>query len=98
MKPVTFLVVGVGSRGTTYSKYTKEVPEAAKIVAAADPRLVRLKNFAAEYELPPSMCFTHWTEAVELPKMADAVIIATPDREHVVCIGLGGVRHWEYGW
>ena len=38
MKPVTVVIIGAGSRGTTYARYAAEYPEKAKVVGVAEPR------------------------------------------------------------
>ena len=35
-KPVTVMVIGAGSRGTTYSRYAEKFPNSMKVVAVAD--------------------------------------------------------------
>ena len=58
MKPVTAVILGAGSRGSTYAGYAKEFPGELQIVAVAEPRADRRNNLADELNIPESMCFT----------------------------------------
>ena len=80
--PLTFLVIGAGDRGFTYSHYSKEYPDEMKVIWIAEPNDNRRKLFAEEFELDPGLVFTDFEEAFEKEKLADAVIISTPDYTH----------------
>ena len=82
MSPVTLLVVGCGSRGTTYSEFALRCPERARVVAVAEPRDEYRNALAERCGVPESMRFRSWQEAARLPKLADAVLICTLDEEH----------------
>ena len=68
-------------------------PYAAKVVAVAEPRDDYRNSVAEKYSIPSSQVFKTWQEFIAKPKMADAVVIATMDRDHVVpavkCMELG---------
>lgn len=81
-KPVTVAILGLGNRGNVYARYSKKFPHAMKIVAIADINEARLKSLGDEYDVPKEMRFKSIDEFFAVPKMCDAVIIATPDNLH----------------
>lgn len=83
MSPVSLIIVGAGSRGTTYAQYAKEFPERAKIVGVAEPRDAYRNRQVEAHNIPADCVFTDWKQVAERPKFADAVIIATQDHMHV---------------
>lgn len=83
MQPVTFLVVGAGSRGSAYSAYMAEYPEQARLVGVAEPRAFYREQLARQHQLAPAQVVADWRQLLEQPKLADAVIIATPDAQHL---------------
>ena len=82
MPPVTYLIVGAGNRGETYARYALECPEQAQVVAVAEPRQFQREALASDHEIPPEQCYTDWREVAALPRLADAVVIATQDTDH----------------
>lgn len=78
---VTIAVVGAGLRGQIYARLAAAGGK-ARIVAVAEPDPARRAAFAAEHDLPDSAAFTGWAALAEVPRLADAVIIATQDRDH----------------
>ena len=82
MRPVTAVVLGAGSRGSTYAGYAKEHPEELRIVAVAEPREDRRNILADELNVPQSGRFSSWQELLEHPRMADCVFVCTLDDEH----------------
>lgn len=83
-KCIKVAIAGLGSRGRdVYAKVAKLHPEKMQIVAVADtdPRKVAL--MAEEYNLPAEACFASAEEMLAKEKLADAMIIATQDRQHV---------------
>ena len=81
--PVTVAVVGTGSRGYTFAGYAERYPEQVRVVAVADPRADRRDVLADRHAVPPERRYADWGELAAGPRVADAVIVATPDREHV---------------
>ncbi|WP_214322399.1 Gfo/Idh/MocA family protein [Nonomuraea sediminis] len=73
---VTLAVVGAGSRGTAYARHAVE-HGGAEVVAVADPLETRRTRF------PGAARYPDWRALAALPRQADAVIIATLDRDHV---------------
>src|SRR5207248_10605185 len=58
-------------------------PERARVVAVADPRIDRRERLADELGVAADKRFDDWRELASHAKLADAVIVTTPDREHV---------------
>ena len=82
--PITFAICGCGSRGLeAYATYQKHHPEQMKIVAGADNRPGRLALLREWYGVEESMCFASDEELLAQPKLADVMLIATQDRQHV---------------
>ncbi|MFF0869134.1 Gfo/Idh/MocA family protein [Nonomuraea sp. NPDC003560] len=79
---VTIAIVGAGSRGQIYAR-AAAADGRARIVAVADPDPARRARVAADHDLPDNACFAGWDELAAVPKLADAVVIATQDRLHV---------------
>jgi predicted dehydrogenase len=75
--------VGTGSRGRTFASYVERFPGRAKVVAVADPRVDRRDTLADRYGVPAQRRFVDWHDLAGLPRLADAVVLTTPDREHV---------------
>ncbi len=81
---ITMVIAGLGGRGhDIYGAYAKEHPDEVQIVAVADPRPERLALAQAEWNIPAERCFATAEELFALPRMANAAVIATQDRQHV---------------
>jgi predicted dehydrogenase len=80
--PVTVLLIGAGHRGSIYADYAMKFPKEMKIVAVADTNPDRRKKIARLHKLKEEYCFHDWKQVFEKEKLADAVIIATPDFLH----------------
>lgn len=77
-------IAGLGNRGKdTYAKAAYKFPDKMEIVAIADKDLEKLKEVSEEYNIPKEMCFTSAEQMIEHEKLADVMIIATQDRQHV---------------
>jgi predicted dehydrogenase len=79
---VTLAVVGAGNRGRQYASLAVRRGQ-ARVVAVAEPLAVRREAFARTHDLPAGAVFDDWRALAERPRLADAVIIATQDRDHV---------------
>ncbi|WP_220040198.1 Gfo/Idh/MocA family protein [Nonomuraea aridisoli] len=75
-RTVTLAVVGAGSRRLSYARHATATGR-AQVVAVADPVPARRAKF------PSAAPYADWREFAALPRQADAVIIATQDRDHV---------------
>ena len=82
-KPLKIAVLGAGARGTSFGALAKGFSSLASVVAVAEPRDDYRLAFAREHGLPPDRCFKTWQEFVAQPKLCDAVVISTVDRDHV---------------
>jgi predicted dehydrogenase len=82
-RPVTLALLGTGSRGHTFSSFTQRYPDRARVVAVADPRTDRRDALADQLGVAADLRFDDWRHLAARARLADAVIIATPDREHV---------------
>jgi predicted dehydrogenase len=80
---VDLLIVGAGSRGSTFADWVRRHPDDARVVAVAEPRAAYRDRLAKEHGIPPERCFAGWREAAVAGRIADAVVIATLDRDHV---------------
>lgn len=77
-------IAGLGSRGKdTYARTAKLFPDKMEIVAVADIDPEKVREAAEEYQVPKRTCFLSAEEMLEQEKLADAMVIATQDRQHV---------------
>ncbi len=81
--PVTIALAGTGFRGRTFSSFAQRYPNRARVVAVADPRTARREALADQLGVAADRRFDDWRELAALARFADAVIITTPDDEHV---------------
>jgi predicted dehydrogenase len=81
--PVSLAIVGAGARGAeAYGRYALDHPALARVVAVAEPDADRRQRFAADHGLPPERTFTDWSDLLAVGRLADALVVATPDRLH----------------
>jgi predicted dehydrogenase len=80
---VEVAVIGAGSRGAGYAAWIAAHPGRAKVVAVAEPRPHQRRALAAAHGLDESQCFVTWQELADRPRLADAVLVCTQDRDHV---------------
>ena len=95
MSHVKLLVVGAGNRGVKYSTYASLYPEAAKIVAVAEPRDFQRHSMAEIHCIAKENVFTDWQEAAEREKLADAVVITTQDKMHLEPVKAFAAKHYH---
>lgn len=81
-KPVTVVLIGAGHRGSIYADYAVKNPGEMQIVAVADSNYKRRNAIRHRHKIPDSYAFNTWQEVFNGPRIADAVIIATPDDMH----------------
>ena len=82
MKQYTFITIGAGSRGTSYTTEMMKMPEKYKLVGMADPMGERRKAFMRDFGLAADQCYAGFEEILAKPRMADFAIIATLDHMH----------------
>jgi predicted dehydrogenase len=83
MEPKRIAILGVGDRGRLFAGLLREMGERARLVAVADPGRKHRNAVVKEHEVPSEMIFPDWQTFCVKPPPCDAVIIATPDRQHV---------------
>ena len=83
-EPVTVLLLGAGHRGSVYAEYARRCPNEMRVVAVADSNPHRLQACGDAHEVVAGNRFRHWQEALALPRLADAAVIALPDAQHTV--------------
>ncbi len=93
MSPKTIAILGAGARGTGFAGLIKRYSYLAKVTAVAEPRADYREAMVSTHDIPRHQVFSDWREFVARPRMADAVVIATMDRDHagpaVACMELG---------
>ncbi|GAA0929744.1 Gfo/Idh/MocA family oxidoreductase [Nonomuraea longicatena] len=77
----TIAIVGAGARGLIYAR-AAAADGRGRVVAVAEPDPARRAVLAAEHGLPDTACYAGWAELAAVPKLADAVVIATQDHMH----------------
>ncbi len=81
--PTTVAILGAGGRGGMFGGVLSKLTGRSRVVAVAEPREAYRSKFAATHGLAKEAVFSDWREFVARPKMCDAVVIATMDRDHV---------------
>lgn len=83
-KKITVAICGMGIRGAeAYASYQKLRPEEMEIVAVADPREDRRRLAVREYGVKSENCFESGEALLSREKLADVLIIATQDTDHI---------------
>lgn len=82
-RPVTLAFAGAGARGAAYARLAGGRPERSTVVAVAEPREGPRAEFARGHGLGADAVFADWRDLAERPRLADAVVIAVLDEEHV---------------
>lgn len=77
-------IAGLGSRGKdAYAAAARLFPDKMEITAIADTDPAKVRETAEEYQVPEAACFASAEEMLAEDKLADVMIIATQDRQHV---------------
>jgi len=66
-----------------YGRYALEHDPGLEFVAVAEPVVERRARFAGQHDLPAGAQYASWEPLLSRPRLADAVIIATQDNQHV---------------
>ena len=80
--PVTMAVLGAGARGNVFAGFAEQFPDRARVVAVADPRTDRRDALADRLGVAAGPAVRRLAGSGRRQRLADAVIVATPDREH----------------
>lgn len=83
-KPVTIVAIGAGNRANKYLQYILDNPGKVKLVGVVEINHLRCQAMAHKAGLTESQCFSSYDDFFNSPKIADAVLISTPDNEHFV--------------
>jgi len=82
--PVTLAVVGAGNRGAdVYAEACLRYPAEGRVVAVAEPDRARRERLARRHGVDADRCFARWEDLFAQDRVADAVVVATPDAHHV---------------
>ena len=87
-------LIGAGARGTVYSTYAHD-RLGAEIVAVADCSREKLERAKRLFDTPDDMLFTDAFEMVRTVPEADALIVASMDRDHFAHAMAGLDRGWD---
>ena len=83
-KKISLVIIGLGSRGkNAYGTELLNLRDRAEVVAVADPNEERLTIGGNEHNIPPERRYHTAEELLAQPKLADAALICTQDRQHV---------------
>lgn len=83
-KIVRIAIAGVGSRGkNAYGLELLNMKDRAKVVAVADVDPERLALAGDAHGVPDEMRFPSAEAMLAMPKLADAMLVCTQDRQHV---------------
>ncbi|RRD95291.1 gfo/Idh/MocA family oxidoreductase [Clostridiales bacterium COT073_COT-073] len=83
-KMLTAAIAGLGNRGLdTYAAEMAKYPGEVKIVAVADLKPEKVDKARKLFGIRQENCFGSAEEMLEQDKLADFMIIATPDRLHI---------------
>ena len=84
MEKKKIILIGAGLRGLQYTNIMFELADRYEVVAVAEPVEDRREYIRKKHNIPGELCFATWEPLLELPKLADAAIIANMDRDHLV--------------
>ena len=80
--PITAITLGAGNRGNVYGNYASKYPKQLNIIGVAEPIPIRNERYCKQHNIDPKNSFETWEHVFDQPKMADAIIITTPDDLH----------------
>jgi predicted dehydrogenase len=81
--PVDVALIGAGERGLhRYANYLEQNPDEGRIVAVADISEQKRSDAQNKYHIPREHVFSDWRELLRVPRLAEAVVVATPDQVH----------------
>ncbi|HEU68916.1 MAG TPA: Gfo/Idh/MocA family oxidoreductase, partial [Candidatus Acetothermia bacterium] len=81
--PVTVALVGAGQRGgDVYGRYILGHRRSARLVAVAEPNPERRAAIGSAHGVPCAGLFPSWDDLLSRGRLAEALIVATPDHLH----------------
>lgn len=81
-EPVSVVMIGAGNRARKYLEYIIATPSRARVVAVVEPNALRRNAMADHCNLPAEARYDSVERFFEAGRIADGVIIATPDIYH----------------
>ena len=75
-----FVLIGAGQRGMVYAKYVQKYGH--EITAVAEPDEKKREIAGSRFGIPAEYRFRSGEELLGMPRLGDAAIIATMDRDH----------------
>ena len=78
---MTLALIGAGQRGMIYAEYAY-FKKGAQIAAIVEPHEERRKIAAEKFRVPEEFCFTCVEDFFAKGKLADALILASMDKDH----------------
>ena len=81
-EPVKIVMIGAGNRARKYLEYIISTPERARVVGVVEPNALRRNAMADHCNLPAEARYDSVENFFNAGKVADGVIIATPDIYH----------------
>ena len=83
MKKITIALLGAGQRvRDCYEPYALKYPYEVQFVAIAEPVETRRARFQQLHGISAHHSFSDWRSLLDRPRLADALLICTPDRLH----------------
>lgn len=80
---ITVAIIGLGARGAeVYGAYSLKYKNEMKVVAISDISEEKVNKYKKIYQVPDENCFSTGEELLSKEKLADAIIIASPDNMH----------------
>ncbi|MBQ8683967.1 MAG: Gfo/Idh/MocA family oxidoreductase [Clostridia bacterium] len=82
MEKLTAIIIGAGSRGTTYAEHMQRLSDRFAVVGVAEPIATRRNNIREMFHIPQENCSLDYKDILAQPKLADIAVIATMDDLH----------------
>ena len=82
-KPVSYIIVGAGGRGSGYANYAAAHPNLAEVVGVAEPLDPARMRLVTDHDIDPNNVYTDWKQIAAREKFADAALITTQDAMHL---------------
>jgi predicted dehydrogenase len=82
-RSLTVAVLGAGHRGRAYAEQMSDTFTGFRVTAVAETDEARRRAFAARHQIADDMVFPSADDLLARARLADVVIIALMDREHV---------------
>ncbi len=83
MSACTLALIGAGSRGDeAYGRLVESGAVDAAFAAVAEPDAGRRSSFAARHGIPASRCFADWRDLLSAGRLADGLLVCSPDGAH----------------